>query len=182
MHRRSHLIYGVGQMKTHRKWFPRQFSLRTLLLLTFLCACGARPAARWIEAKRATRELDEVTEREHANQATLLDLAIACRTECQAICAAPFADVSQAMRTYEIELFFVFSARQCGASDFRTPKAEAVRQFLVTEYNTWFDQGFPDHRRDAELQALLVEAIPEATASRQEWVATKKNRPSRKDS
>jgi hypothetical protein len=169
-------------MKTHRKWFPRQFSLRTLLLLTFLCACGARPAARWIEAKRATRELDEVTEREHANQATLLDLAIACRTECQAICAAPFADVSQAMRTYEIELFFVFSARQCGASDFRTPKAEAVRQFLVAEYNTWFDQGCPDHRRDAELQALLVEAIPEATASRQEWVATKKNRPSRKDS
>jgi hypothetical protein len=168
-------------MKTPRRWLPTQFSLRTLLLLTFVCACGARPAARWMEAHRATQRFNEVVEKEHDDAATTLDLVISGRTKYQAVCNAPFADLDQAKQEYEIALFFAVSIPQGGPYDFCTSKTEAVQQFLIAEYYEWFDQGFPDHRRDAEFQALLVEAIPQARNTRQEWVTTEKNRKSPKD-
>ena len=161
-------------MKTPRRWFPTQFSLRTLLLLTFLFACGASPAARWIEVRRATHRFEEAIKKERVSQPTALDVVIAGRAKFQAVCVAPFADLEQAKRDYDMTIFFAVMALKNGPSDFRSPEAESVRKLMIAEYYEWFDQGFPDHRRDAELQALLVEAIPQARASRQEWMSQRK--------
>lgn len=151
------------------KRLPQRVSLRSLFLMVTLCCFLAERGSLWMEARRVEARFNDIADAERSERVTDLDFALAAREKYLAVWKAPFTDRERATSAYEVELYYAFAAASKGPSDFRYEAADATRKFLIAEYKVWWDQKFPDRRREAELQALLPTAIAAARKARSEW-------------